>query len=170
MAEGLVAEPRSAASPRFVRVRLWPLPASVQLLRRVVSEVLGVEPAESFPLVLVSPVDGIGVLPARRRLEAHLRVPLSALLIEAPDGVAGDDAGHLIATVSTRDPAADTVRRLRRGWGVDVSALAWLRLTAAAAVAAAARSGPLEPRLAGTRLAGARLVFAGLDVDRPSSS
>lgn len=171
MPEGSVAETRSAAVGGCLRVRLWPLPASAQLLRRVVSEVLGAEPAESLPLVVVSPDDGVRSLPAAGgRLAAHLRVPLSALVIDVPDGVAGDDPGHLIAAVSSADPAAERLHRLRCGWGVTGSGVAWMRLTAAPAPSAAARCGLLGPRLAGTRFAEGRLVFGGLDVDRGASS
>lgn len=169
MPEGSVAETRSAAG--CLRVRLWPLPASAQLLRRVVSEVLGAEPAESLPLVVVSPADGVRSLPAPgRRLDVHLRVPLSALVVDVPDGVAGDEPGHLIAAVSSADPAAERLHRLRRGWGVQGSGAAWMRLTDAPAPSAAARCGSLGPRLAGTRFAEGWLTFGGLDVDSGASS
>lgn len=170
MAEGLVAETRSAAVG-CVRVRLWPLPVSAQLLRRVVAEVLGAEPAESLPLVAVSPDDGVRSLPAAgARSGIHLRVPLWSLVIDVPDGVTGDEPGHLIGMVSSADPAAERLHRLRRGWGVYGSGVAWMRLTDAPAPSAAARCGLLGPRLAGTRFADGRLVFGGLDVDRGASS
>ena len=171
MPEGSVAEKRSAVAVGCLRVRLWPLPASALLLRRVVSEVLGAAPAESLPLVVVSPDDGVRSLPADgRRLDVHLRVPVSALVIDVPDGVAGDEPGHLIATVSSADPAAERLHRLRRGWGVQGSGVPWMRVTDAPAASAAARCGLLGPRLAGTRFGEGRLVFGGLDVDRGASS
>ncbi|MYD85644.1 MAG: hypothetical protein F4Y14_05370, partial [Acidobacteria bacterium] len=128
MLEGLATEARSAAvaAGGGVRVRLWLLPASALLLRRVVSEVLGAESAQSLPLVVVSPDDGVRTLPAAgRRLDVHLTVSLSALLVDAPDGVVAEEPGHLIATVSSVDPAAERLHRLRRDWGVEGSGVAW---------------------------------------------
>ena len=171
MPEGSVAERRSAEAGGCLRVRLWPLPVSARLLRRVVSEVLGAHPAQSLPLVVVSPDDGVRSRPAAGgRMEAHLRVPLPALVVDVPDGVAGDEPGHLLATVSTIDPAAERLRGLRRRWGVTGSGVAWMRLTDTPVPSAAARCGPLGPRLAGTRFAEGRLLFGGLDVDRGARS
>ena len=93
MSEGLLVEARSAAG-RCLRMRLWPLPASAQLLRRVVSEVLGAAPADSLPLVVVSPADGVRSLRvAGRGMDAHLDLSLSDLVVGVPDGVAGGRAG-----------------------------------------------------------------------------
>ncbi len=170
MSEVLLAESRSAVAAGCVRVRLWPLPASAQLLRRVVSEILGAEPAESLPLVVVSPDDGVCSLRAGRRIDAHLRVPLAALVVDVPDGVSGDEPGHLLATVSSTDPVAERLHGLRRGWGVTGSGVVWMRLTATPAPSAAARGGALGPRLAGTPFAREHLVFGGLDVDSGASS
>lgn len=170
MSEGLFAESRSAVAEGCVRVRLWPLPASAQLLRRVVSEVLGAEPAKSLPLVVVSPDDGVRSLRAGGRIDAHLRVPLAALVVDVPDGVSGDEPGHLLATVSSTDPAAERLHGLRRGWGATAPGVAWMRLTATPAPSAAARGGALGSRLAGTRFAADRLVFGGLEIDSGASS
>ena len=164
MPEGLVAESRSAAvAAGGLRVRLRLLPASVQLMRRVVSEVLGAEPAETFSLVVVSAADGIRSLPAVR-LGAHLRIPLSALVVDVPDGVTGDEPGHLIATVSSADPAAERLHALRRRCGVKGEGAAWMRLTDTPASSARVRCGGLGPRLAGTRFAEDELVFGGLEL------
>ena len=167
MPEGLLVEARAAAAGGCVRVRLWPLPASVQLLRRVVSEVLGAAPADSLPLVVVSAADGVRSLRvAGRGMDAHLELLLSDLVVGVPDGVAGDEPGHLLGTLSSTDPAAERLDALRRGWGVTGSGSAWMCLTDTPVPSAAARCGRLGPRLAGTRFAEARLVFGGLDVDR----
>jgi len=166
MPEGLVAERRSAAAGACPRVRLWPLPVSAQLLRRVVSDVLGAEPAGSLPLVVASAADGARSLRvAAPGTDVHLEVPLSDLVIGAPDGVAGDEPGHLLARVCSTAAAAERLERLRAAWGVIGSGGAWMCLTAAPVPSAAARCGRLGPRLAGTRFAGGRLVFGGLDVD-----
>lgn len=171
MSEGSVAEARSGAAAGCLRVRLWPLPASAQLLRRVVSEVLGAAPADSLPLVVVSAADGVRSLRvARRGVDAHLELSLSDLVVGVPDGVAGDEPGHLLATLSSTDSAAERLDALRRGWGVTGSGSAWMRLTDTPVPSASARCGPLGPRLAGTRFAEARLTFGGLDVDRGARS
>lgn len=170
MSEGLLAESRSAVVAGCVRVRLWPLPASAQLLRRVVSEILGAEPAESLPLVVVSPDDGVRSLRGGGRIDAHLRVPLAALVVDVPDGVSGDEPGHLLATVSSTHSAAERLHGLRRGWGATGSGVAWMRLTATPAPSAEARGGALGPRLAGTPFTREHLVFGGLDVDSGASS
>ena len=171
MPEGLLAEARSAAAGGCLRVRLWPLPASAQLLRRVVSEVLGATSADSLPLVVVSAADGVRSLRvAGRGMDARLELSLSDLLVGVPDGVAGDEPGHLLATVASMDPAAERLDALRRGWGVTGSGGPWIRLTDTPVPSALARCGPLGPRLAGTRFAEARLIFGGLAVDRGVSS
>ena len=171
MPEGLLAEARSAAAGGCLRVRLWPLPASAQLLRRVVSEVLGAAPADSLPLVVVSAADGVRSLRvAGRGMDAHLELSLSDLVVGVPDGVAGDEPGHLLATLSSTAPAAERLAALRRSWGVPGSGVPWMRLTDVPVSSAAARCGPLGPWLAGTRFAEGRLVFGGLDVDRGASS
>ena len=171
MLEGSVADARSAAPDGCLRVRLWPLPASAKLLRRVVSEVLGAEPADSLPLVVVSAADGVRLLRvAGRGMDAHLDLSLSDLVVGVPDGVAGDEPGHLLVTLSSTAPAAERLDALRRGWGVTGSGSAWMRLTDTPVASAAARCGPLGPRLAGTRFADGRLVFGGLDVDRGAPS
>lgn len=167
----MLAEARSAAAGGCLRVRLWPLPASARLLRRVVSEVLGAAPADSLPLVVVSPVDGVRSLGvAGRRMDVHLDLSLPDLMVGVPDGVAGDEPGHLLATVSPADPAAGRLDALRRGWGVTGSGSAWMRLTDIPVPSAAARCGRLGLRLAGTRFAEGRLIFGGLDVDRGALS
>ena len=171
MPEGLLAEARSAAAGGCLRVRLWPLPASALLLRRVVSEVLGAAPADSLPLVVVSAADGVRSLPvAGRGMDARLELSLSDLLVGVPDGVAGDEPGHLLAMVLSMDPAGERLDALRRGWGVKASGAPWIRLTSTAVPSASARCGRLGPRLAGTRFADGRLVFGGLDVDRGAPS
>ncbi len=171
MPEGLVARRRSAADDVCLRVRLWPLPTSAQLLRRVVSDVLGAEPADSLPLVVVSAADGLrSVGMAGPGAAVHLEVPLSDLVIGAPEGVAGDEPGHLLARVFSTAAAAERLERLRAGWGVIGSGGSWMCLTAAPVASAAARCGRLGPRLAGTRFAGGRLLFGALDVDRGASS
>ncbi len=171
MLEGLVARRRSVVADACLRVRLWPLPASAQLLRRVVSDVLGAEPADSLPLVVVSVADGLRSLAAAGPgTGVHLEVPLSDLVVGAPDGVAGDEPGHLLARVRSTAAAAERLERLRAGWGVIGSGGSWMCLTAAPVASAAARCGRLGPRLAGTRFAGGRLVFGGLDVDSGASS
>ncbi|MCY4025986.1 MAG: hypothetical protein OXH75_06685 [Acidobacteria bacterium] len=171
MPEGLLAEARSAAAGGCLRVRLWPLPASAQLLRCVVSEVLGAPPADSLPLVVVSAADGVRSLRvAGARMDAHLELLVSDLVVGVPDGVAGDEPGHLLATVSSTGPAAERLDALRRGWGVTGSGTPWMRLTDTPVASASARCGPLGPRLAGTCFADGRLVFAGLDVDRGAPS
>ena len=171
MTEGLVAQRRSAVAGGCLRVRLWPLPVSAQLLRRVVSEVLGAVPADSLPLVVVSAADGVRSLRvAGRGVDVHLELLLPDLVVGVPDGVAGDEPGHLLATLSSTDPAAERLDALRRGWGVTGSGSAWIRLTDTPVPSASARCGLLGPRLAGTRFAGARLIFGGLDVDRGARS
>ena len=170
MPEGLVAGRRSAVANGCLRARLWPLSASAQLLRRVVSEVLGAEPADSLPLVVVSVADGLRSLGAAGPgTGVHLEVPLSDLVVGAPDGVAGDEPGHLLARVRSTAAAAERLERLRSAWGVSGPGAAWMCLTAAPVESAAARCGGLGPRLAGTRFADGRLVFGGLDVDRGAS-
>ena len=115
MTEGLVAQRRSAVAGGCLRVRLWPLPVSAQLLRRVVSEVLGAVPADSLPLVVVSAADGVRSLRvAGRGMDAHLDLSLSDLVVGVPDGVAGDEPGHLLATVSSADAAGQRLARLGR--------------------------------------------------------
>lgn len=162
MTEGLVA-----VAGGCLRVRLWPLPASAQLLRRVVSEVLGAVPADSLPLVVVSAADGVRSLRVvGRGMDAHLDLSLSALVVGVPDGVAGDEPGHLLATLSSTDPAGERLDALRRGWGVTGFGAPWIRLTDTPVPSASARCGPLGPRLADTRFAEGRLIFGGLDVDR----
>ena len=171
MTEGLVAQRRSAVAGGCLRVRLWPLPVSAQLLRRVVSEVLGAAPADSLPLVVVSAADGVRSLRvARGGVDAHLDLSLSDLVVGVPDGVAGDEPGHLLATLSSTDAAGERLDALRRGWGVKASGAPWIRLTSTAVPSASARCGRLGPRLAGTRFADGRLVFGGLDVDRGAPS
>ena len=167
MTEGLVAQRRSAVAGGCLRVRLWPLPVSAQLLRRVVSEVLGAAPADSLPLVVVSAADGVGSLRvAGRGMDARLELSLSDLLVGVPHGVAGDEPGHLLATVASMDPGGERLDALRRGWGVTGFGAPWIRLTDTPVASALARCGPLGPQLAGTGFAEARLVFGGLDVDR----
>lgn len=162
---------RSAAADPCVRVRLWPLPASAQLLRRVVSEVLGAAPADRLPLVVLSPVDEVRSLPGLRRAgDARIEVPLSDLVVGAPDGVVGDEPGHLLARVRSAAAVAERLERLRRSWGAAGPGGAWMCLTAAPVASAAARCGGLGPRLAGTRFAGGRLIFGGLDIDCGASS
>ncbi|MCY4120587.1 MAG: hypothetical protein OXG72_06660 [Acidobacteria bacterium] len=164
MPEGLLA---SAAAGGCLRVRLWPLPASALLLRSVVSEVLGAPPADSLPLVVVSAADGVRSLRVGgRRMDVHLDLSLLDLVVGVPDGVAGDEPGHLLAMLSATDPAVGRLDALRRGWGVTVPGAAWMRLTDNPVSSASARCGPLGPRLAGTRFAEGRLVFGGLDIDR----
>ena len=171
MPEGLLAEARSAAAGGCLRVRLWPLPASAQLLRCVVSEVLGAPPADSLPLVVVSAADGVRSLRvAGARMDAHLELLVSDLVVGVPDGVAGDEPGHLLATLSVMAGVAERLDALRRGWGVTGSGTPWMRLTDTPVASASARCGLLGPRLAGTRFADGRLVFGGLDVDRGVSS
>ena len=127
MPEGLVAERRSAAAGACPRVRLWPLPVSAQLLRRVVSDVLGAEPAGSLPLVVASAADGARSLRvAAPGTDVHLEVPLSDLVIGAPDGVAGDEPGTCsrgCARRPRRPAARESAGRLGRDRlrrGVDV--------------------------------------------------
>ena len=171
MPEGLLADARSAAAAGCLRVRLWPLPASAQLLRHVVSEVLGAAPADSLPLVLISAADGVrSSRVPRRGLEAHVELLLSDLVVGVPDGVVADDPGHLLATVSSAAPVVDRLDALRRRWGVTHSGSPWMRLTDAPVASAAARCGRLGPRLAGTRFAEAGLVFGALDADFGPSS
>jgi hypothetical protein len=170
MSEGLVVE-RPVAAGASVRVRSWPLPASAQLLRRVVADVLGAAGADSLPLVLVSPVDGLRSLPSLRRVgNERLELPLSDLVVGVPDGVDGDEPGHLLARVRSGAAVADRLERLRRSWGAAGPDGAWMCLTAVPVASAAARCGALGPRLAGTRFAGGRLVFGGLDIDSGASS
>ena len=111
--EGLVARPRSGVADACLRVRLWPLLASAELLRRVVSEVLGAEPADSLPLVVVSAADRLRSLGAAGPgMGVHLEVQLSDLVVGAPDGVAGDEPGHLLARVRSTAAAAERLERL----------------------------------------------------------
>ena len=171
MPEGLSADARSAAAGGSLRVRLWPLPVSAQTLRHVVSEVLGARPADSLPLVLVSAADGVrSSRVPRRGLDTPLELLLSDLVVGVPDGVVGDDSGHLLATVSSTAAVVDWIDALRRRWGAKCLASPWMRLTDVPVPSAAARCGPLAPRLAGTSFAGAALVFGGLDVDFGSSA
>ncbi len=162
---------RRSAADACLRVRLWPLPVSARLLRRVVSEVLGAGPADSLPLVVVSAVDGVRSLPSLRRAgDVWIELLLSDLVVGAPDGVVGDEPGHLLARVCSTTAAAERLDSLRRAWGAAGPGGEWMCLTAAPVASAAARCGRLGPRLAGTRFADGRLIFGGLDIDRGASS
>lgn len=169
MPEGLVAQRRSVADA-CLRVRLWLLPASAQLVSRVVSEVLGAQPAGSLPLVVLSPVDEVRSLSALRRAgDVRIELLLSDLVVAVPDGVVGDEPGHLLARVCSTTGAAERLEKLRSGWGVSGPGGVWMCLTAAPVASAAARCGRLGPQLAGTRFADGRLIFGGLDIDRGAS-
>ncbi len=172
MPEGLAAErPSAAAAPACLRVRLWPLPPSAQLLRRVVSEVLGAEPADSLPLVVVSPLDGVlSVSLPRRARRVDLEVPLSDLVVGTAGSASGDEPAHLLATVAPSAPSAGVLAAMRAGWGLAGGEGPWMVLTADPVASAAARCGPLALRLAGTPHAAGRVVFGGLEVSRSASS
>ena len=168
MPEGLVQQVRAGMQARraCLRVRLWPLPGSAQLLRQVAAEVLGVVPADSLPLVVVSAGDGVrSVAVARRAADILVDVPLADLVVGVPVGVSGDDPGDLLLTVSSSAVAAQRLHRLRAGWGAAGGGRAWMRLTAEPVASALARCGPLGPWLDGTSFRDGRLVFGGLEVD-----
>ena len=168
MPEGLVQQVSARVQARraCLRVRLWPLPGSAQLLRQVAAEVLGVTAADSLPLVVVSAADSVrSVAVARRAADILVDVPLADLVVGVPVGVSGDDPGDLLLTVSSSAAAAQRLDRLRAGWGAAAGGRPWMRLTAEPVASAAARCGPLGPWLDGTSFCDGRLVFGGLEVD-----